>query len=237
MSATRLRPSSERISRQSASVSIKKFSVIMAEQIKMRLFVRVAVRRVHTHPLFGKCTGGFFVKDRRIVIRFRFSDGCPRFPSRAASGVGMNRDEQTIFRADLCGDLVHTAGAFRQRNIVDFGNDRHAVGPACGQRLMHSSGDVPVKFVFEELFPVGPYGRAFSGRGAAMPVVDQDFHFVSLFLGCCRLALFFTSLYWSNSSVIFLGSLALANNSTIVVISTAEDFIALRFSRTERYSV
>lgn len=96
-------------------------------------------------------------------------------PYPVRSGVDMNRDEQTIFRADLCGDLVHTAGAFRQRNIVDFGNDRHAVGPACGQRLMHSSGDVPVKFVFEELFPVGPYGERFPAVARPCPLSIKIF--------------------------------------------------------------
>lgn len=52
--------------------------------------------------------GRFFVKDRRIVIRFRFSDGCPRFPSRAASGVDARSRRADNFSGPTCAAISFT---------------------------------------------------------------------------------------------------------------------------------
>jgi len=59
------------------------------ENVEIFLFVRVAVGHVFAHPLLGKCAGGFLVKDRRIVVGFGLSDGCPRFPAGTAARVRM----------------------------------------------------------------------------------------------------------------------------------------------------
>ena len=99
----------------------------------------------------------------------------PAAPSGAAraaapaAGVGVDRDQQAVA---LAGPLVGTSAPLGQGDVGIFGNQATAGDARLVELLSHARNDVAVELPFEQLAPVGPHGRSFARRVAAVAVVE-----------------------------------------------------------------
>lgn len=144
------------------------------EDGEVGLLVGVAVGSVDAHSPFGEGCTGMPVEDFGVVVCGCLAPAGPYLPARAAAGVGVDGEEQTVIGTVHAANMVRPVCAGIEWDVCEFRNEDVEGDAFVRQQAGDAAHDVAVELVFEELRAVGPYGRAFARRFFAVAVVEEN---------------------------------------------------------------